>query len=323
MTRSVQKLAALMLVATLAAPARAVELRAADIQPEAYPNVVALQDLGRKLELASHGRFSLRVFPGGILGDERSMIEQAQAGSIDMLRASLGSVGPIVPEVNVFNLPFVFRDEAHMRKVIDGPIGDELLQKITDSPANLVALGWMDAGTRNVYARKPIRKPADLAGMKIRMIGNPLFVDTMNAMGGIGVTMSWNDVYGALQTGLVDGAENNVPSYVTAGHFMIAGYFSLTGHLIVPEILVFSKQKWIRLSREDQTLIRKLAREAHQQQRQLWDKRIAGDAARLKAAGVTIISDVDKEAFFKATQPVRNKYGSPYAELIARIQAVR
>lgn len=323
MAHSVLKLAALMLSAAIARPVPAVELRAADIQPEAYPNVIALQNLGKKLEAASRGRFSLRVFAGGVLGDERAMIEQTQAGSIDLLRASLGSVGTIVPEVNVFNLPFVFRDETHMRKVIDGPIGDELLQKITDSPANLVALGWMDAGTRNVYARKPVHKPADLSGMKIRMIGNPLFVDTMNAMGGIGVSMGWNDVAAALQAGLVDGAENNVPSYTSAGHYGSAGYYSLTGHLIVPEIIVFSKLKWMRLSKEDQTLIRKLAREAQHEQRQLWDKRIAADTTQLKAAGVSIVSDVDKDAFFKATQPIRNKYGAPYAELIARIQALR
>jgi tripartite ATP-independent transporter DctP family solute receptor len=322
--KRVSKLAALMATAIFAAaPVAALELKAADVHPEGYPNVVAMQNLGKKLEAATKGAITLKMFPGGVLGDEKSMIEQAQAGGIDILRTSLGTVGPVVPEVNVFNMPFVFRDEAHMRKVIDGPIGAELLQKITDSSANLVALGWMDGGTRNLYTKKPVRKPADLGGQKIRMMGNPLFVDTMNAMGGSGISMGFGELFSAMQTGVVDGAENNVPSYVSQNHFSVAKYYDLTGHLIIPEIFVFSKVKWAKLSAEDQTLIKKLAREAQMEQRQLWDKRVAMDTARMKAAGVTIVADVDKQAFFKATQPVRDKYGAAYADLIKRIEAVK
>lgn len=324
MMKHLSKLAALMATAVFAAaPAVAVELKAADVHPDGYPNVVAMQSMGKKLEAESKGRFTLKMFPGGVLGDEKSMIEQTQAGGIDILRTSLGPVGTVVPEVNVFNMPFVFRDEAHMRKVIDGPIGDELLKKITDSSANLVALGWMDGGTRNLYAKKAIRTPADLAGQKIRMMGNPLFVDTMNAMGGSGISMGWGEVYSALQTGVVDGAENNVPSYVSANHFSVNKFYSLTGHLIIPEIFVYSKTKWAKLSPEDQALIKKLAKETQMEQRRLWDKRVAMDSARLKAAGVTLVSDVDKQAFFKATQPVRDKYGAAYADLIKRIEAVK
>jgi len=322
--KRVSKLAALMATAIFAAaPVAALELKAADVHPEGYPNVVAMQNLGKKLEAATKGAITLKMFPGGVLGDEKSMIEQAQAGGIDILRTSLGTVGPVVPEVNVFNMPFVFRDEAHMRKVIDGPIGAELLQKITDSSANLVALGWMDGGTRNLYTKKPVRKPADLGGQKIRMMGNPLFVDTMNAMGGSGISMGFGELFSAMQTGVVDGAENNVPSYVSQNHFSVAKYYDLTGHLIIPEIFVFSKVKWAKLSAEDQTLIKKLAKEAQMEQRQLWDKRVAMDTARMKAAGVTIVADVDKQAFFKATQPVRDKYGAAYADLIKRIEAVK
>lgn len=322
--KRLSKLAALMATAVFAAaPVAAVEIKAADVHPDGYPNVVAMQSMGKKLEAESKGRFTLKMFPGGVLGDEKSMIEQAQAGGIDILRTSLGPVGTVVPEVNVFNMPFVFRDEAHMRKVIDGPIGDELLKKISDSSANLVALGWMDGGTRNLYAKKAIRTPADLAGQKIRMMGNPLFVDTMNAMGGSGISMGWGEVYSALQTGVVDGAENNVPSYVSANHFSVNKFYSLTGHLIIPEIFVYSKVKWAKLSPEDQALIKKLAKETQMEQRRLWDKRVAMDSARLKAAGVTLVSDVDKQAFFKATQPVRDKYGAAYADLIKRIEAVK
>lgn len=322
--KRVSTLAAIMATAIFAAaPVSAEELKAADIHPAGYPNVVAVEHMGKKLAEATKGRLTIKMFPGGVLGDEKSMIEQTQAGGIDILRTSLGPIGPIVPEVNVFNMPFVFRSEAHMRKVIDGPIGDELLKKISDSSANLIALGWMDGGTRNMYSKKPIRKPADLAGQKIRMMGNPLFVDTMNAMGGSGISMGFGELYSALQTGVVDGAENNEPSYVSSNHFTVTKVYSLTGHLMIPEIFVFSKAKWNKLSAEDQTLIRKLAKEAQMEQRKLWDKRVAMDSARMKAAGVTIVADVDKDAFFKATQPVRDKYGSAYADLIKRIQAVK
>lgn len=318
------KLAVLLATAVFAvAPVAALELKAADVHPEGYPNVVAMQSLGKKLDAATKGRLTLKMFPGAVLGDEKSMIEQTQAGGIDILRTSLGPLGPVVPEVNVFNMPFVFRSEAHMRAVVDGPIGDEILTKITNSSANLVALGWMDGGTRNVYAKKAVRKPADLAGQKVRMMGNPLFVDTMNAMGGSGISMGFGELYSAMQTGVVDGAENNVPSYVTGNHFTVAKVYSLTGHLIIPEIFVFSKAKWAKLSTEDQALIKKLAKEAQMEQRQLWDKRVTMDSARMKASGVTIVTDVDKDAFFKATQPVRDKYGSAYADLIKRIQAVK
>jgi tripartite ATP-independent transporter DctP family solute receptor len=316
------KLAAFLATAIFAAaPVAAVELKAADVHPEGYPNVVAMQNLGKKLEAATNGRLTLKMFPNMVLGDEKSMIEQTQAGGIDILRTSLGPMGPVVPEVNVFNMPFVFRNEAHMRAVIDGPIGDEILKKITDSSVNLVALGWMDGGTRNLYTKKAIRKPADLAGQKIRMMGNPLFVDTLNAMGGSGISMGMGELFSAMQTGVVDGAENNPPTYVTQNHFTVTKFYNHTGHLIIPEIFVFSKSKWNKLSAEDQALIKKLAREAQMEQRKLWDEKVADSVAKMKAAGVTVVTDVDHDAFFKATQPVRDKYGKDYAELINRIQA--
>jgi tripartite ATP-independent transporter DctP family solute receptor len=310
-------------LAMMSVPAfAAMQLKAADVHPEGYPNVVAMQNLGKKLEAATAGRITLQMFPGAILGDEKVMIEQTQVGAIAILRTSLGPVGPVVPEVNVFNMPFVFRDEAHMRNVLDGEIGDELLAKITASPSKMVALGWMDGGTRNLYTKKPIKTPADLAGQKIRMMGNPLFVDTMNAMGGNGISMGFGELYSALQTGVVDGAENNPPTYYTQNHYSVAKYYSLTGHLIIPEIFVMSKIVWDKLSADDQALMKKLAREAQMEQRKLWDEKVAESVAELKKAGVQFI-EVDKKLFYDATAPVREKYGKDYAELIQRIEAVQ
>ncbi|HJY78461.1 MAG TPA: TRAP transporter substrate-binding protein, partial [Burkholderiales bacterium] len=252
------------------------------------------------------------------LGGEKEMIEQAQVGALQIARVSVGALGPVVDDLNVFNLPFMFRDENHMRKVIDGPIGAELLDKVTASSARLVGLGWMDAGTRNVYTSKPITKPADLKGLKVRMMGNPIFVETMNAMGGNGVAMGYNELYSALQTHVVDGAENNPPSMLTANHYQIVKVYSLTGHLIIPEMFVFSKASWDKLSKEDQALVKKHSREAQMEQRELWNKMTADAEGKLKAAGVQFVA-ADKDAFFKATQPIRDKYGAKYAALQKRI----
>jgi TRAP-type C4-dicarboxylate transport system substrate-binding protein len=210
-----------------------------------------------------------------------------------------------------------------MRKVIDGAIGDELLGKITDSPAKLVGLAWMDGGARNLYTKKPVRKPADLAGQKVRMMGNPLFVDTMNAMGGNGISMAYGEVFSALQTGVIDGAENNPPSYVTANHINTpAKFYSLTNHLIIPEIVVMSKVAWDKLSKDDQALVRKFAREAQMEQRVLWDKSVEENTAKMKAANVEIIT-VDQKPFYDATAPVRAKYGAQFTDLMKRISDVK
>ena len=254
---------------------------------------------------------------------KKEMIEQTQVGAINILRTSLGPVGTVVPEVNVFNLPFIFRSQEHARAVIDGPIGDELLAKVSASPAKLVAIGWMDGGARSLYTKKPVRTPADLKGQKVRMMGNPLFVDTMNAMGGNGISMGYGEVFTALQTGVVDGAENNAPSYFTSNHYNTgAKYYTQTNHLIIPELLVVSKATWDKLSKDDQALLKKFGREAQMEQRALWDKSVAENTAKLKSAGVEFIT-VDNKPFYEATAPVRAKYGANYAELIKRIEAVK
>jgi tripartite ATP-independent transporter DctP family solute receptor len=293
--------------------------KASDVHPLGYPTVEAVQRMGKKLEAQTNGRISIQMYPLMQLGGEKEMIEQAQVGALQIARISVGAMGPVVDDLNVFNMPFIFRDEAHMRKVIDGPIGDELLAKVTASPARLVGLGWMDAGTRNVYSNKPVTKPADLKGMKIRMMGNPIFVETMNAMGGNGVAMGFNELYSALQSGVVDGAENNEPTLLAQNHYTVSKVYSLTGHLIIPEIFVFSKKTWDTLSPADQALLRKLSREAQLEQRALWDAYVKEAEVKLKAAGVQFVQ-ADKPAFYKATQPIRDKYGAKYAGLMKQIE---
>jgi TRAP-type C4-dicarboxylate transport system substrate-binding protein len=207
--------------------------------------------------------------------------------------------------------------------VIDGPIGQEILDKISNSPARLEALGWMDGGSRSLYTKKLVKTPADLKGMKIRMMGNPLFIDTMNAMGGNGIAMGYGEVFSALQTGVIDGAENNPPTMFTTNHYAAgAKFYAQTNHLIIPEIFVMSKITWNKLSKDEQALVKKFSKEAQQEQRVLWDKSVAEYTAKLKAAGVEFVA-VDQKLFYDATAPVRAKYGAPYADLIKRIEAVK
>jgi len=298
-------------------------LKATDVHPLGYPTVEAVVRMGKKLETATNGRISIQMYPSMQLGGEKEMIEQAQVGALQIARISVGPVGTIVDDLNVFNMPFVFRSEAHMRKVIDGEIGKEMLAKVSGNPrTNLIALNWMDAGSRNVYTHKAIRKPEDLKGLKIRMMGNPIFVDTMNAMGGNGIAMGFDQLYNAMQTKVVDGAENNEPTFVAQNHFQVIKYFSMTEHLIIPEILVYSRKSWETLSKEDQTLIQKFATESQQEQRKLWDERTKEAVVKMKASGITIVTDVDKKAFQASVKPVWDKYGAKYAELIKRINAV-
>ncbi len=314
--------AAAALSTTLFASAQIV-LKAADVHPAGYPNVVAIESLGKKLETATGGKYKLQMFPGGVLGGEKEMIEQTQVGAINILRTSLGPLGTVVPDVNVFNMPFVFRNEAHMRAVIDGPIGQEILDKISNSSAKMVALGWMDGGSRSLYTKKKVTTPADLKGQKVRMMGNPLFVDTMNAMGGNGIAMGYGEVFSALQTGVLDGAENNPPSMFTSNHYN-AGvkYYAQTNHLIIPEIFVMSKVTWEKLSKDEQALVKKFSKEAQLEQRALWDKSVAEYSTKLKAAGVEFVA-VDQKAFYDLTAPVRAKYGAAYVDLIKRIEATK
>lgn len=298
-------------------------LKASDTHPAGYPTVVAVESMGKKLEAQTNGRIKMQMFPGAVLGQEKETVEQTQIGALQINRISLGVIGPIVPDVDVFNMPFVFRDIAHMRKVIDGPIGDELLAKVTASPARLVALGWMDGGARSLYTKKLVKSPADLKGVKVRMMGNPLFVDTMNAMGGNGISMAYGEVFSALQTGVIDGAENNPPSMFTSNHYTAgAKYYAQTNHLIIPELLVMSKVTWDKLTPADQALVKKLGREAQMEQRVLWDKSVEDYSAKLKAAGVEFVP-VDQKLFFDATAPVRAKYGVKFADLMKRIDATK
>jgi tripartite ATP-independent transporter DctP family solute receptor len=317
------------LVAFASAPATAQQklvLKASDVHPNGYPTVVAVEHLGKKLSDATKGRVSVQMYPSMQLGGEKEAIEQAQVGAIAFARVSVGALGPVVDDLNVFNLPYVFRNTAHMQKVIDGEIGKGLLDKVTNSGKGLIGLCWMDAGARSFYnTKKPIHNLGDLKGMKVRVMGNPMFVDMANSMGGNGVAMGYDQVFNALQTGVVDGAENNPPSFVFDNHFQVAKFYTIDEHLIVPEMLVFSKKIWDTMSKDEQAALLKFSREAQLEERKLWEAYEKQAMDKAKAAGIQIIqvSDADKKAFQDAVKPVWDKYGPKYAATVKRIQAVK
>ena len=298
--------------------------KASDVHPPGYPTVVAVENLGKQLEQATGGRLGVQMYASMQLGGEKEAIEQAQVGALQFARVSVGTLGPVIDELNVFNLPFLFRNTAHMQKVIDGEIGTELLDKVTaNDKAGLVGLCWMDAGARSFYNTKhPINSIGDLKGLKVRVIGNPMFVDMANALGANGVAMGYDQVFSALQTGVIDGAENNPPSFVFDNHYTVAKNYTLTEHLIVPEMLVFSRKAWDGLTKDDQALIRKFSREAQAEERVLWEayEKQAMDKAR--AGGVRIVEQIDKKPFQDAVKPVWDKYGPRFADQIKRIAAV-
>src|SRR3974390_1406037 len=228
-------------------------LKASDVHPAGYPTVVAVENMGKKLAGATNGRITIAMYPAMQLGGEKEAIEQAQVGAIAFARVSVGALGPVVDDLNVFNMPYVFRNTAHMQHVIDGPIGQELLDKVTNSGKGLVGLAWMDAGARNFYdTKKPIRNIADLKGQKIRVMGNPMFVEMANAMGANGVPMGYDQGFTSLQTGVIDGAENNPPSFVFDNHYQVAKYYTVDEHLIVPEMLIISKKTFDQLTPDEQ-----------------------------------------------------------------------
>jgi tripartite ATP-independent transporter DctP family solute receptor len=301
-------------------------LKASDVHPAGYPTVVAVENIGKKLSDATKGRVTVAMYPSMQLGGEKEAIEQAQVGAIAFARVSVGALGPVVDDLNVFNLPYVFRNTTHMQHVIDGPIGQELLDKVTNSGKGLIGLCWMDAGARNFYdTKKPIKTMADLKGMKIRVMGNPMFVEMANSMGANGIAMGYDQVFTSLQTGVVDGAENNPPSFVFDNHYQVAKFYTVDEHLIVPEMVVMSKKIYDSMSKDDQALVVRYAKEAQQEERKLWDVYEKQAMDKAAAAGITItqVSAADKKVFQDAVKPVWDKYGPKYADMVKRIQDVK
>lgn len=301
--------------------AEALVIKSSDVHAMGYPTTDAIAAMGECLAEKTNGDMSIEIFHSMQLGGEKEALEQVQLGALEMTRVSVGVVGPIVDDFNAFNLPYVFRSIDHSHNVVDGEIGQDLLARL--EAGGLIGLGFMDAGARSFYNKeRPIETPEDLQGLKVRVMQNPIFIDMMTAMGGNGIPIAFNELYTALQTGVVDGAENNPPSYLTQNHYEQAGYYSLTEHLIVPEIFVFSKNVWETLDEAQQQAIRDCSKVATEKERELWKAMEDEAMAKLEEMGVTI-NTVEKQPFIDATAPVREKFGEQYAEILAKIEAVQ
>lgn len=313
---------ALSSVATTAS-AQQITLRSADIHPDGYPTVEAVIYMGKLVSERTNGRIGVKVFNNASLGSEKDTIEQTRFGVIDMNRVNTAPFNNLVPQTQVLGLPFLFRSVDHMHKTIDGPIGDEILAAF--EPHGLVGLAFYDSGARSFYTtRKPIRSIADLKGMKIRVQQSDLWIAMMQAFGANATPMPFGEVYSSLETGVVDGAENNWPSYESSRHFEVAKNYTLTDHSLAPEALVISKISWDKLSPEDQKIVRAAAKESVVKMRELWSAREKASEAKVRAAGTNVIT-VDKQPFIDAMKPVYDKFitDPKMKDLVTRIQAVQ
>ena len=302
-----------------AAPSQ-ILLKAADIQPEDYPTTMGMKYMAKLLDERTNGRIKVQVYGGAQLGQEKETIEMTQAGTIAFNRINAAPLVGFSAPMGVYSMPYLFRDEDHLWKVLEGPVGKGLLKGMETS--NLVGLAYYDNGTRSFYTRgKPIKTLADMKGMKIRVQQSKIFVELVNSLGASATPMNYGEVYSGLQTGIIDGAENNAPSFWTSKHFEVAKYYSLDEHSRLPEVLLISKKVWDGLSPADQKLIAQAAQDSVAEQRKLWNAFDQKSMSELVAHGTVIIKP-DKAPFQKAVQPVYAKYPE-YKELISQIQAVK
>ena len=314
------KTLAIAAAAALAFAAHATEFRSAEVHPDDYPTTLAVKHMSETLKKLTNGKHSINVFAGGKLGQEKDAVEQTKIGAIAMTRVNVAPMNNICKATIVPTMPFLFRSTEHMRKVLDGAIGDEILKDC--EAQGFIGLAFYDSGARSIYSvKKPVKTLADVKGMKIRVQQSDLWVALLEAMGANATPMPYGEVYTALKTGLVDAAENNYPSYESSRHYEVAKYFSKTEHSMAPEVLLFSKRVWDTLGAADQKAIRQAAKESVPYMRKLWDEREAKSLATVKAGGAQII-EVDKTAFQAAMKPVYDKFITEpkLKDLVKRIQ---
>lgn len=312
-----------LLLAAGSADALAREFRAADTQNEHYPTVQALRFMGRQITERSGGRHEVRVFHSRQLGEEKETLEQTRAGAIDLNRTNVALIGNIIPSMNVLALPFLFRSIEHMQKVLDGPIGGEILGSF--EPYGFVGLAFYDSGARSIYNNiRPVRSLADLKGLRIRVQQSAQMSEMMRALGATPVELPYGQVLTGLATRLIDGAENNWPSFVTTDHYRHAGHYTLTEHTMSPEVLVMSLKAWQTLSAEDRRIFREEARRSSQFMREKWRDLEEQSRKQAEAAGVVIVTDIEKQPFQAAMTGIYAKAQRDPAssKLIERIRKV-
>ncbi|MFA5446753.1 MAG: TRAP transporter substrate-binding protein [Sphaerochaeta sp.] len=306
-----------------AAGEKQIVLRLADNQPIGYPTVLGDEDFARRVGEYSNGRIKVEVYPQGQLGDEKSAIEQVQFGGIDFTRVSISPLSDFQPLLNALQMPYLYRDADHMWKVLNGEIGDYFLNSMTEK--GFVGLVYYDSGARNFYTtKKPIYTVADMRGLKIRVQESSLMMGLVQALGAVPTPMAYGDVYSALQTGVIDGAENNWPSYDTSSHYEVAKYLSIDEHTRVPEMIIASKITMDKLSAEDQEIIKRAARESQAIQIQSWAEYEEMSEAKVRAAGSQINKINDQAEFAAAMAPLyQSMLNAEQKDWIEKIKAVK
>ena len=299
------------------------EFRAADTQSEDYPTVQALRYMGRLIEEKTDGRLQIRVFHSRQLGEEKETIQQTRAGAIDLNRSNVALIGGFVPATNVLAMPFLFRSIEHLQNVLDGPIGEEILNSF--EPYGFVGLTFYDSGARSIYNNvRPIRSIADIKGLRIRVQQSELMSDMVRALGGEPIELPYGQVRTGLATKLIDGAENNWPSFVTTDHYRYASFYTLTEHTMSPEVLIMSWKAWASLSPEERVIFREAAMQSSRFMRERWRDLEEKSRQQAEGAGVTIVTDFDRKPFEAAMKPIYEKIrlDPAAAALIERIRKV-
>lgn len=298
---------AISLTVGLSLTVQAMEWKGWNIHVDGYPNTVALDKFAELLSEKSGGKMKLKMYHAGTLGSQPDAIEQVRMGGLEIANFSLGPMGPIVPEANVVSLPFIFKDPDHAFRVLEGKAGDMINEGMAKK--GLISLAWYDGGSRSFYnSKKPIKTPADVTGMKIRVMNNDLYSGMIKALGGNPSPMAFSEVYQSLKTGVVDGAENNWPSYESTGHYEVAKYYSISQHLIIPETLCINAAVWKKLSADDQKILKEAAQESALIQRKLWKERSKASEEKVKSGGSEVNTIPDKNAFQAAMKPVYAKF---------------
>ncbi len=286
--------------------AAAADWRAWNIHHDGHPNTPAMDRFAELVNESTKGEIKLEVFHGGVLGNQPDALEQVRIGAIEVGNFSLGPIGPMVKEANLVSLPFIFKSVPHMFRVLDGEGGQIMSDAMAD--AGLLPLAWFDAGARSFYSQKAIATPDDVKGLKIRVMNNDLYTKMISAMGGNPSPMAFSEVQQALKTGVVDGAENNFPSFKNVGHYEVTTHYSLSEHLIIPECICVNTKKFNALSPELQAAVRDSAEKAALYQRELWAVQSEQARKDVEAAGIKVNEIADKGPFQSAMDTVYADY---------------
>jgi tripartite ATP-independent transporter DctP family solute receptor len=287
--------------------ASARDFRAADTQVEDYPTVQALVFMDKLVATKTGDRHRIRVFHSRQLGEEKETIEQTRVGAIDLNRTNVAPIAGFVPEANVLALPFLFRSMDHLYRVLDGPIGADVLASF--EPHGFVGLTFYDSGARSIYnSVRPVRSISDLKGLRIRVQQSDLMMAMIKALGAEPIAMPYGQVLTGLTTKLIDGAENNWPSYITTNHFTAARHYTVTEHTMSPEVLVMSRKAWDSLSAEDQGIFRAAAQDSAQFMRQQWKSWEERSRDQARQAGSVVVTEFDKRPFMDAMKEIYDKF---------------